>query len=145
MTKVLLFLSFLMLGFFVIVSVLYPTSSVLWLASTATSYNYSRLAIMAVLLFMFVTSPPRNTLLRWVIGYGSVALATWSIFNTYNNDIQLLDGMVYLLAAISAGIAALEYFPEQRIDWFKPFRGIHIPIAPLPHFMLRSNRYQRKV
>ena len=139
MAKVLVFLSFVVLGFFVMVTALYPTSSVLWLTSTSTPYNYSRLVIMAVLLFMLFTTPPRNTLLRWTIGYGSIALASWSILNTYNNNIQLLDGMTYLLAAISTGTAALEYFPEQRINWLRLFRGIHLPSVPHVYFHTHRN------
>ena len=133
MTKAIVFLSFSILGFLVLISSFYPTASAIWLASTAEYYNYGRLMVMAILLFLLVTTPPRNILVRWSMGYTATVLAAWSIFNTYENNILLLDGFAYLAAAISIGIATLEYFPERSIDWFKYLRKIHIPASSVSH------------
>lgn len=109
MAKFLLFLSFMCLGTLLVLSVVAPNTSAVWLASTATSYNIIRGGLMLVLFVLLITNPPRNKYFRFFVGSLAVSLSVWSVLASYQNNMKLLDTTSILAATVSMGIVALEY------------------------------------
>lgn len=112
MNKFMLFITFISLGFLTVLSTTNPNASAVWLASPAQTFDILRSGVMAVLLMLMFTNPPRNVLLRTIVGISAIALTGWSGYMAYEGTIQLLDGLVLLAAGITALIAVLEFEPE---------------------------------
>lgn len=111
MSKLILFITFLSLGFLTVVSTIDPNLSAIWLASSSQSFDLIRSSLMFVLLVLIFTNPPRNVLLRAVIGVASAVFIGWSGYMAYQNVIQVLDGLIFLAAGIASLIAVLEFEP----------------------------------
>lgn len=111
MSKLILFVTFLSLGFLTVVSTIDPNVSAIWLASSSQSFDLLRSSVMFVLLVLMFTNPPRNVALRMVIGVAATAFIGWSGYMAYQNAIQVLDGLVFLAAGIASLIAVLEFDP----------------------------------
>jgi hypothetical protein len=98
-----------------------PNSPVMWLASTTMAFAWLRLIMMVILATLLMTHPPRNIFLRMFIGAFATALAGWSLYSTYNNQMALLDTLVILQFSIASGLIVLEskYLPieteEERL------------------------------
>jgi hypothetical protein len=112
MSKTIVFLSFLCLGVLFALGLAAPDSSIMWMASTSSSYAYIRLAVMVMLGSLLVTTPPRNKYLRAAVGLASVMLITWSYHQTFFNHMQFLDGMAFFVSGIASAIIALEFRPD---------------------------------
>lgn len=108
MNKCMLLLSFLALGFLTAMGSLNPDNATVWLSSQTQTMEAARIGIMAVLFALIVTTPPRNVILRYVVGVTSVGLIATSGYMTYQNMMQALDGIAFIAAGISALVAALE-------------------------------------
>lgn len=118
MNKLILSLTFLSLGFLTVLSTINPDASAVWLASSSQSFDILRSAVMFMLLVLMFTNPPRNVILRAVVGVASTAFMVWSGYMAYQNYILILDGIVFLAAGIASLIAVLEFEPgdEQIIS-----------------------------
>lgn len=108
MSKTLLFFSLISLTFLIAGSILFPSSSVMWLASSSLAINILRSVLAVITCGFLVTDPPRNPSLRMVVGFLAVGTAVWSSIAAYNNTLPLLDGASLLLASIALGAVALE-------------------------------------
>lgn len=108
MNKAMLWVTFVLLGFLTVVSSINPDTSAVWLASSDRSFDLLRSGVMLVLLTLMFTNPPRNVLLRAVIGVMTVVFIGWSGYMTYEGFMQILDGIIFVAAGISALIAVLE-------------------------------------
>jgi hypothetical protein len=120
MSKLVLLLSFLGIGILLIVGLIDPNNSVVWLASTAPAFSLVRIAMMAVLLALLVTNPPRSIILRIVIGLFSIGLISWALRSTYDYHMKLLDTFSLLEVGLSAGISVLEQGLETAKQAIKP-------------------------
>lgn len=109
MNKLLLSLSFFALGFLTLTTAIAPDTAAVWLASTTQNMDYIRLGVMGMLLVLIFTNPPRRMALRYVIGSVAISIITGSGYATYQNMMQVLDGIALLAAGISSLVAALEY------------------------------------
>jgi len=114
MSKGIMALIFAELGILLFSGLLDPNDPAMWLASTAVGYTFLRLGLIAILGLLLVTHPPRNKYLRIFVGATAVLLSVWSLQSMYREDMKLLDGLANLGAAISMGIVALEYQPEEQ-------------------------------
>jgi hypothetical protein len=112
MNKFMLFMTFISLGFLTVISTINPDASVVWLASPAQSFDILLSGVMVVLLVLMFTNPPRNVLLRTIVGISAIALTGWSGYMAYEGAIQILDGLILLAAGITSLIAVLEFEPE---------------------------------
>lgn len=108
MSKLVLILSTLGLTLLMIVGMTDPNNPIMWMASTSESFTYLRGFLVAVLLGLLFTQPPRNVIFRGFVGLVSLIVASWALSLTYNNNIQLLDTMSLLLVCVSAGLTVLE-------------------------------------
>lgn len=109
MSKLVLFLSFISLGFLLAGGLLFPDNITMWLAASTVGYTILRLLMMTLLLGLMLTNPPRNIMFRVIVGFFSVGLGVWALTSTYQNHMQLLDSATILAASVSMGIVALEY------------------------------------
>ena len=109
MNKLILSLTFLALGFLTVLTTINPNASAVWLASPAQSFDILRSSVMFVLLILMFTNPPRNVLLRTVVGVAATSFIGWSAYMTYNNSMLILDGIIFLAAGIASLVAVLEF------------------------------------
>lgn len=109
MNKLILFLSFLALGFLTVLGSINPDNAAVWLSSQSQNMDYFRIGVMAILASLLVTTPPRQVVLRMVVGVSSVAIIVLSAYQTYQNVFQLFDGLALLAAGIASLVAALEF------------------------------------
>ena len=108
MGKVMLVLSFIGIGFLFLVGLFDPNSPVMWMASTTENYTLLRLGLMAVLLLLIVTNPPRNVYLRSIVGLLSLVAVSWALSETYQNHLKLLDSFSILEVGVLAGLTVSE-------------------------------------
>lgn len=108
MSKLLLILS--LIGLFILLTfgLIAPDSPVVWMASTSVNFAILRIIMIAILLGLLLTNPPRNIYFRMFVSVFSVILVSWGLSATYDNQMKLLDSMSLLEVAISAGLIALE-------------------------------------
>lgn len=116
MNKFMLFITFVSLGFLTALTTVDPNASAVWLASPAQSFDILRSGVMVVLLVLMFTNPPRNIVLRTIVGISAVALIGWSGYMAYESVIQLLDGLVLLAAGITSLVAVLEFEGEDAFS-----------------------------
>lgn len=108
MGKTILLFSFVGIAFLCIGGALFPNSPAMWMASTSLNFAYLRLGMMAVLIALLITNPPRNIILRIFVGIFAAGLAGWSLYATYNNEMKFLDSLSLLQVSVSTGLAVLE-------------------------------------
>lgn len=116
MNKLMLFITFVSLGFLTVLSTINPDASAVWLASPSQSFDILRGGIMVILLALMFTNPPRNVTFRIVIGFASVVLIGWSGYMGYEGMIQILDGLALLSAGITSLIAVLEFEDDEALS-----------------------------
>ena len=108
MGKSLLLISLVCLVFVSIGIFIFPQNPMFWLASATPLYQYIRGFFAFILLMQLTTSPPRHIWFRIISGVTALVLAIWCIGETYNNQMQLLDSLSFLGAAIAIGVSAIE-------------------------------------
>ena len=103
-----------------------------WLASTMPAYQYLRESLAFILVMQLTTRPPRHMWFRIISGTIAIALAIWSVQETYNNQMPLLDSLSFLATSVAIGVSALEHrasildlvmpsFKNKRINLQKEF------------------------
>jgi len=85
-----------------------PNSPLMWLASTDPGYAYIRAGIIAVLIVLFATNPPRSLHFRASLGVFSAALFGMAVYMTWNFTMPLVDGLAFIEVAAVCAIEALE-------------------------------------
>jgi len=85
----------------------------MWLAATSMNYAYMRMALLAVLLALLVTNPPRSQYFRIFLTGVASALCLSTIWLSYWYAINLLDAVIFVEVAIIFMIEALESSPEK--------------------------------
>ena len=108
MGKSVLVLSFVGISLLFVLGITHPDTPAMWLASSSESYTYLRFGMMIALLTLLFTNPPRNVILRTIVGFFAVGMAYWALSATYQNTMMFLDTMAILQFSISAVIAVLE-------------------------------------
>lgn len=127
MGKAILWLSFIGIGILLLVSLVAPDNPMVWLANTSASYNQLRFGMLAVLLALLVTNPPRNIYFRAFVGLLSLGVVSWTLSQTYQNHMELLDTLSILEVGISAGITVMEPDLESQRTDGKPV--VNIPLS----------------
>lgn len=81
---------------------------IMWLAATSELYAVIRGALIAVLLSLLFTHPPRSMAFRTFFGVVSVASSGLTLSFTYMNMMNFLDSLLFLAAGVLFALAALE-------------------------------------
>jgi hypothetical protein len=101
----------------VICSYIFPTSIVMYLASTSPLINTLRVALILFLMALLVTNPSRHLFVRCIISFAAVGILSWAITQTYETNMQILDCLSLSAASISMVIGALELrFDVSEVD-----------------------------
>lgn len=96
-----------------------PTSPLMWLANTSVTYAYIRGGIIAILLVLLFTDPPRSVHFRLAIGAFSVLLFSIATYLTFNFGMGMTDGLSFVEVAVVCGIEALEMEAVNlKTKWF---------------------------
>jgi hypothetical protein len=114
MGKLILLMSFVCLGILLITGLAAPDSPIMWLAATSSGYAELRSVLMILLVALLVTTPPRNVMLRSLVGASAITLFSWCLLGTYNNQIQIVDSLAFMLVSVATGLAALEQGFEEK-------------------------------
>ena len=102
----------------------FPNTIEMSLADTSFAYTILRAGIIALLISILVTKPPRSLALRGMIGSWSFLLFVQAVEALLSYELRLLDGIVFIKVAIILAIEALEttqipvskkYSPPKRI------------------------------
>lgn len=89
-------------------SIFIPTSFVMVLASTSLAANIARVIVIALMVTLMVTNPPRSQVFRIILGAASFGFGYYAWMHTLSGTIQLADSVLYLVGAIAFAIEALE-------------------------------------
>jgi hypothetical protein len=118
MSKLILLLSLFGIALLFSLGLTNPDNPMVWLAASSMEFAWVRLGMMIALASLLVTHPPRNVYLRMIVGSFAVGLASWSLWETYNNQMLLLDSLSILQFSVSAGLTVLEsdYLPAETED-----------------------------
>lgn len=107
---------------------LFPNSASMWLSSTSVNFAVLRGALIVLSLILLCTRPPRNTILRCVVGFVGLGLLTWAGPATYNNHMMILDSMLMIGLGIIFTVTAIERTP--RIAGSNSMAQLPITIEP---------------
>jgi hypothetical protein len=116
MNRFVLLLSFLAVSLLFTVSLVDPTSPMVWLASTSHGYAALRLVLLVSFALLLATAPPRTPFLRRMLGTVVLVVAAFTISATYQNQMKLLDTLSLLEFTAAAGVAVLERSGEELLD-----------------------------
>ncbi len=108
MSRVLIFSTILMTTALLVGAIFFPTNPIMWLGSTSADFVTVRAILIVLLIILLFTDPPRNILLRVVLGLSSIALLSWVSLEIYTYSILVLDVGIFMLAGIILAIEALE-------------------------------------
>jgi hypothetical protein len=104
----------------------YPNTLEMRLADTSLFYTLIRAVMIALLVTVLVTNPPRSPKLRSIIGVWAIVLAAFSSSILFSYNIEFLDALVFMQVAIILGIEALEVGPVRVSET----RRIPVRFAP---------------
>jgi hypothetical protein len=85
-----------------------PSSFVMVLASTSLVANVARIVVVLLMIGLIVTNPPRSRGFRATLAAASVGFLYYALAHALSGTIQIADSVLYLVAAISFAIEALE-------------------------------------
>jgi hypothetical protein len=116
MSKLILFLSAVGLAVMLLCGLFFPSSPVMWLASTGAGYMWLRLGLVLMLAVLIVTNPPRNIYFRTAVSLVTAGIMYWVVTATYNNHMLWMDSLSLMSASLAAFIVALERGWEERVE-----------------------------
>ncbi|HET9098736.1 MAG TPA: hypothetical protein VFN51_03915 [Candidatus Saccharimonadales bacterium] len=119
MSRTIQFLTLIVLMTLLIGCLIIPANPIFWLATATPTYTLVR-AILIVLVYSFmVFGVPQYKFIRRTIAALSLALLGWALATTYNESIQLLDGLSIAAAGISLALSAIEpdYASRAEENW----------------------------
>lgn len=97
-------------------SIVFPDHASMWLASTSLSINIVRVLMIAVLLVLLFTNPPRSYTLRAMFGMAAGVVFTVFFGMLANSTMYILDMMVFAQASVILGLEALEFNPNTEAE-----------------------------
>jgi hypothetical protein len=108
MTRLTYFGSFLIAAALVGGSLLFSGSFVMTFASTSIGINIARIILMALMLALMLSEPPRSAAFRALLSMASACFVLWAFNYAMRGSVAIADSILFLHAALSFGIAALE-------------------------------------
>lgn len=108
MSKLMAFLSIVFLAGLYIGTKKYADYPLFTMATGSQIYQYVRLGLIGILAIQMVTRPPRHLIFRILSGSISIYVGVWAIYETYINQMLVLDFVTFLAAAVVIAIITLE-------------------------------------
>lgn len=131
-------------------SLLMPDNAGMWLASTSLAMNIMRGVIIGLMVGLLVTNPPRRREFRLLLGAVSLSFMMWAFGHLWYGSTMVIDSLLFLEAAVSFGLAALEGQPftvpaterlsatGSRLGATSSMQGLVIPQARLANFVRQA-------
>jgi hypothetical protein len=91
----------------------FPSSTIMWLAGTSTTYVVFRILAAIALVAVLVTNPPRKLAMRLFMGAVAIALASVGVSIALADSVRLLDMTLFILLGIAFAIEALEFNEDE--------------------------------
>jgi len=85
----------------------------MWLASMSLGYTIFRLVIVALLLAVLLTAPPRRLYMRILMGTIAVVLVGYGFYLSMSDSMHLLDIILFYALGFAFGVEALELTQEE--------------------------------
>ena len=108
-SKSLIVATFLLVAVLLVGGVYFPTNPLMWFAGTSDVYQVIRGVILALMVALFLSRPPRSIIFRVLLGVSAAALLAVPIFGVITYQIGAVDAVVFTEVAIILAIEALEY------------------------------------
>jgi hypothetical protein len=108
MTRLTYFGSFLIAAALVIGSIFFSDNFVMTFASTSVGINVARGILIALMLGLMLSEPPRSAAFRALLSMASVCFVLWAFNYAMRGSVAIADSILFIHAAVSFGIAALE-------------------------------------
>ena len=108
-SKSLIVATFLLVAVLLVGGVYFPTNPLMWFAGTSDVYQVIRGVILALMVALFLSRPPRSIIFRVLLGVSAAALLAVPIFGVLTYQIGAVDAVVFTEVAIILAIEALEY------------------------------------
>lgn len=89
-------------------AVYYPNFPLMWLAGTTVSYEIIRGVLLAALIAVLVSKPPRSPYVRYFLGGVATSLAMVAGVMVLNDTGHIIDVIVFIESAIILALEALE-------------------------------------
>lgn len=87
---------------------LFPASPIMWLAGMSLAYTIFRLVMVAMLVTVIFTTPPRKMFIRFAMGVLAAVLVSWGVALMLQGSYKLLDMILFVELGIAFGLGALE-------------------------------------
>jgi hypothetical protein len=97
-------------------SLLAPQSFIMTFVSTDGFMVGMRFVLVALMLALIVTNPPRSHTLRALLASASFVFFAWAINYALSGTIALADAVLFLHASISFAISAIEPSTVRQIE-----------------------------
>lgn len=108
MSKIILFMTLVMVTVIGIGVALMPDNMLFWLASGDKFYQQIRIAIGLVLAVQLVTNPPRHIWFRLLAAGIALFTCVWAVGQAYSYQMQLLDIIGFMGASVTVLATSLE-------------------------------------
>lgn len=108
MKKLLIAALIFLLGAMFIDGLYHKDAPLMWLASTSVEYAYIRVALIAALLTLLFSSPPRSAAFRTFLMAFAGVIGLSTVLMSIFYAVPLLDAVVFIEVAIILMIEALE-------------------------------------
>jgi hypothetical protein len=108
MTRMTYFGSFIIAAALLVGSLFFSDSFVMTFASTSTGIDIARIILMVLMLGLMFSEPPRSAKFRTVLAMASGCFVFWALNYAMRGSVAIADSVLFLHAALSFGIAALE-------------------------------------
>lgn len=92
---------------------MYPESLLMAFAGVGVTFTVLRIVMIALLVGLLLTNPPRPHMFRTMLGVWAVALAVTAGQLLMNYQIHMLDAILFIEVAIIFGAEALEMNPAK--------------------------------
>ena len=92
---------------------MYPESLLMAFAGVGVTFTVLRIVMIALLVGLLLTNPPRSHMFRTMLGVWAVALAVTAGQLLMNYQIHMLDAILFIEVAIIFGAEALEMNPAK--------------------------------
>lgn len=89
-------------------SLFVPDSAIMWLASTSRDMNIVRFCLMALMLLVLLSQPPRSLAARNLLGVSAILFASIALVHLMNGSVKVMDPLVFLMASVVLALEALE-------------------------------------
>lgn len=107
-SKMLISWTLVLVGVLLIGGLYFENSLLMAFAGSGAAYTALRVVIIALLIGLLITNPPRTHLFRTMLGVWAIALATVAGQLLLTYQLHLLDAILFIEVAIIFGIEALE-------------------------------------